>query len=240
MTLTASQQTVALGLLTAAAELDLTDNLRQKAAVILIETGLVESNLTIYANPNVPASMAIPHEAVGTDHASVGPLQQQVPSWGTAADCMDPHRAGLKFLHGAGGNPGLLTLPPYRFQMVGYPHATSWTELPTGSAAQAVQVSAYPDRYQQQETAAQQIVAQLWPQVLEDDMTPAQFVALLKDPAVRGEMHAVVLEAVRGEFDFTYPGQTKPVLGTVDGIMRQELRPVLAELAALRAQITKG
>lgn len=136
--------------------------LPKRAAVVVIETAMVESGIRVYANPNVPESMRIPHEAEGTDHASVGPLQQQVPSWGTAADCMDPARSTLKFLYGAGNNPGLLTLPGYRFAYVNYPGATSWTQIPTGSAAQAVQVSAFPDRYQQQEPQATQLVDALW------------------------------------------------------------------------------
>lgn len=144
--------------------------LPQRAAVIVIETALVESGLRIYANANVPASLRIPHEAVGSDHASVGVLQQQVPSWGTPADCMDPVAATGKFLDGTGGNPGLLHLPDYRFRFVGHPAASSWTQLPTGAAAQAVQVSAFPDRYQQQQTRAAQIVDALW-SVLPEEFT---------------------------------------------------------------------
>jgi hypothetical protein len=122
----------------------------QRAAVIVMETALVESGIQIYANPNVPESMAIPHEAVGSDHASVGILQQQVPYWGTAADCMDPATSTVKFLFGGtGGSAGL--------------NDFDWQHMTTGEAAQAVQVSAYPDRYQLQEQTATQIVEALWP-----------------------------------------------------------------------------
>lgn len=143
----------------------------QRAAVVLTMTGIAESGLRILANPSVPSSMSIPHDGLGSDHASVGPIQQQVPSWGTAADCMDPYRSALKFLHGGGTNPGLLTLPNYRFAYVGYPNASTWTQLPNGNAAQAVQVSAYPDAYQSHEVFATAVVAQLWPQAIdtEDD-----------------------------------------------------------------------
>lgn len=146
--------------------------LPQRAAVIVIETAIVESNIRIYANWNVPASLYIPHEGVGNDHASVGILQQQVPSWGTAADCMNPALAAGKFLAGAGDNPGLLTLPGYRFTDVGYPGATSWAQIPTGSAAQAVQVSAFPDRYQQLEADATAIVARFWAWHTPDTTSP--------------------------------------------------------------------
>jgi len=64
---------------------------------IVIETAveLVEANRKIYANPNVPESMRIPHNAVGYDSKSVGPNQQQVVMgangwwWGDARTCMD-------------------------------------------------------------------------------------------------------------------------------------------------------
>jgi hypothetical protein len=122
----------------------------QRAAVIVMETALVESGIKIYANSNVPESLAIPHEAVGSDHRSVGILQQQVPYWGTAADCMDPATATVKFLFGgSGGSAGLKDF--------------DWQHMTTGQAAQAVQVSAFPDRYQQQEQTATQLVGALWP-----------------------------------------------------------------------------
>jgi hypothetical protein len=116
----------------------------QRASIILVETGIVESGLRILANPNVPESENIPHAGEGSDHASVGPLQQQVPMWGTAADCMNPYTSAGKFLD----------------------HLTSfdWQSLPTGTAAQDVQVSAFPDRYQAQEQLATAIVNQLWAQ----------------------------------------------------------------------------
>jgi hypothetical protein len=134
--------------------------LTPRAGVIVIETAIVESGIRIFANPNVPGSMAIPHEGVGTDHASVGVLQQQVPMWGNVRDCMDPATSTRKFLD----------------RLVQF----NWQSMRTGDAAQRVQVSAYPDRYQQQEQWAIQIVNALWPS--EDnfmlDPTPAQLKAL--------------------------------------------------------------
>jgi hypothetical protein len=69
---------------------------------IALSTGLVESGLKVYANTKVPASMPIPHDAVGSDGFSVGIFQQQVIMgengwwWGDAPTCMDPTRsAGL-------------------------------------------------------------------------------------------------------------------------------------------------
>lgn len=101
---------------------------------IAIATGLVESNLTVYANSKVPASLAIPHDAVGCDGFSVGVFQQQVVMgangwwWGDAATCMDPTlSAGLFYA---------------RLCRLDYNGPNS-----PGSYAQAVQSSAFPDRY---------------------------------------------------------------------------------------------
>lgn len=103
---------------------------------IALATGLVESNLTIYANAKVPASMNIPHDAVGFDGYSVGIFQQQVRDtgngwwWGDAATCMDPTSSAGLFYD--------------RLARLDYNGRNS-----PGSYAQAVQQSAFPDRYDQ-------------------------------------------------------------------------------------------
>ncbi|GAA1574494.1 C40 family peptidase [Dactylosporangium maewongense] len=76
-----------------------------------------------------------------TDHDSVG-LFQQRPSqgWGTPAQLLDPRYAAGKFYD------KLLTIQ-------------NWEQLPLTQAAQAVQRSAYPDRYAQFEDDAVQVVA---------------------------------------------------------------------------------
>jgi hypothetical protein len=103
---------------------------------IALATGLVESNLTVYANAKVPASMNIPHDAVGSDGYSVGIFQQQVRDsgngwwWGDAATCMDPTSSAGLFYD--------------RLAKLNYNGPNS-----PGSYAQAVQSSAFPDRYDQ-------------------------------------------------------------------------------------------
>src|ERR1700709_2220996 len=71
--------------------------LTKRVAVIAVETALAESGLKMYANGNNPDSLALPHDAVGWDHGSVGLFQQQVgdavnstANWGTAKQLMDP------------------------------------------------------------------------------------------------------------------------------------------------------
>lgn len=136
-----------------------------RAAVICIETALVESEIQIFANSNVPESLQLPHEAVGSDHLSVGIFQQQVPSWGTTADCMDPAKSTNKFLD------RLL--------------AFDWRSMRTGTAAQRVQVSAFPNRYQAREWEATQVVDSL--RIRQDwfDMaTKAELKAVVDDVVV--------------------------------------------------------
>lgn len=97
---------------------------------IALATALVESNLTNYANSKDPASMALPHDAVGSDGMSVGIFQQQdFPEWGPLECRMDPAcSAGTFYDH-------LIRLD-----------YNNEARSP-GSYAQAVQRSAFPDRY---------------------------------------------------------------------------------------------
>jgi hypothetical protein len=56
----------------------------------------VESNWKMYANAKVPESLKLPHDAVGSDHDSVGLFQQRCPMWGPADVLMNPAKsAGL-------------------------------------------------------------------------------------------------------------------------------------------------
>lgn len=64
---------------------------------IALMTALTESNLLNYANRNNPESLALPHEAVGQDHASVGVFQQQVGMWGDTKTLMDVKASAGKF-----------------------------------------------------------------------------------------------------------------------------------------------
>ncbi|MFP3465700.1 LysM peptidoglycan-binding domain-containing protein [Leifsonia sp. SIMBA_070] len=88
------------------------------------------------------------------DRDSLG-LFQQRPStgWGTPEQVLDPTRATLAFYGGAGNpNPGrtrgLLDIP-------------GWSRMSVTQAAQAVQLSAFPDAYAKWETSARAWLAQL-------------------------------------------------------------------------------
>lgn len=108
---------------------------------IALITTLVESKLKMYANSSVPESLEYPHQAVGSDHDSVNIFQQRPSSgWGTVAELMDVRYSARAFFGGPegpnGGSPrGLLDIK-------------DWESMPLGDAAQRVQVSAFPDRYE--------------------------------------------------------------------------------------------
>jgi len=74
------------------------------------------------------------------DRDSLG-LFQQRPStgWGTEAEVRDPYRAAAAFFGGASDPNGSRTR--------GLLDIAGWESLDFGAAAQAVQISAYPDRY---------------------------------------------------------------------------------------------
>ncbi|MCJ1688848.1 peptidoglycan-binding protein [Rathayibacter sp. VKM Ac-2927] len=85
----------------------------------------------------------------GGDRDSVG-LFQQRPSagWGDAADLVDPVYASRAF-YGAANSPTTNT---------GLTDIAGWESMSVTEAAQAVQVSAYPDAYAQWETLAREAV----------------------------------------------------------------------------------
>jgi N-acetyl-anhydromuramyl-L-alanine amidase AmpD len=105
---------------------------------IALSTAIVESNDRDLANPNVPASEAIPNDGDGTDHDSAGPFQQQYQWWGTVAEEMDPRLSAAMFYH----------------HLVALPEDYNDPNTSPGTFAQDVQGSAFPARYDQAYPAA--------------------------------------------------------------------------------------
>ncbi|MEC4616175.1 N-acetylmuramoyl-L-alanine amidase [Tsukamurella tyrosinosolvens] len=127
-------------------------NIAPRGIVICIATGLVESNLCVYANAKVPGSLDLPHDKVGSDGLSVGPLQQQVKRgatgewwWGPVDVCQDPTGSARLFYQ----------------RLAATNYATATTDKAAGDIAQQVQKSAYPDRYAQRMSEAQRIYDRL-------------------------------------------------------------------------------
>ena len=92
-------------------------------ALIAVMTAVTESGLLVLSNPNDPAGNGLPSQGVGYDHDSLG-LFQQRPSWGTAAQRMDPVESTNLFFDALLGLPG-------------------WADRAPWEAAQAVQRSAF-------------------------------------------------------------------------------------------------
>lgn len=104
-----------------------------------------EASLLNQYNPNVPGSESYQHDdKAGTDHASVGLFQQQVPMWGPVSVCQNPESATKNFIDRLMGN--LKLLPPR-------------AKRDFGQLVQGVQRSAFPDAYTQWEPDAKAMVA---------------------------------------------------------------------------------
>ncbi|SBT52548.1 M23 family metallopeptidase [Micromonospora narathiwatensis] len=113
-------------------------NLPARGWVIALATAMQESALRNLANSTVPASLALPHEGIGSDHDSLG-LFQQRPGWGSVQQRMTPSYTARKFYE------KLLQVP-------------NWQQRPLTVVAQRVQVSAFPDAYAKHEDLAGRIV----------------------------------------------------------------------------------
>jgi hypothetical protein len=113
--------------------------LPDRALVVGIATALQESGLYNNASEAVPESLDYPHEGTSVDHDSVGIFQQR-PSmgWGSVEDLMQPAYQAGKFFD------KLVKL--------------DYENMSIASAAQAVQVSAYPSAYAKHESRAIEIV----------------------------------------------------------------------------------
>ncbi|MDR2566711.1 MAG: peptidoglycan DD-metalloendopeptidase family protein [Bifidobacteriaceae bacterium] len=123
--------------------------------VVALMAALTESTLRMLSNVGAyPESGDYPNDGDGSDHDSLGLFQMRHETgWGTVADLMDPAYQARAFYGGPTGpnhpSPrGLLDVP-------------GWETMPKGDAAQAVEASAYPDRYANWEPAAETVLAAL-------------------------------------------------------------------------------
>ncbi|MCC4268051.1 M23 family metallopeptidase [Microbacterium schleiferi] len=119
---------------------------------IALIAALTESTLRQLANTSAyPESANYPNDGNGGDHDSLGLFQMRPQAgWGTVAELMDTTYQARAFYGGPEGpnypSPrGLLDIP-------------GWAQMDPGEAAQAVEVSAYPDRYRNYEPVAERIL----------------------------------------------------------------------------------
>ncbi|GAA4684797.1 hypothetical protein [Phytohabitans rumicis] len=115
----------------------------QRGLVIAVATAMQESTLLNRASEVLPESYQYTHQGTGSDHDSVGLFQQRPSSgWGSVANLMKPEYAATAFYR------VLLQVP-------------GWQGMALTYAAQAVQVSAYPEAYAKHEGGAAWIVSTL-------------------------------------------------------------------------------
>ena len=131
------------------------EGISAKGRLIALMAALTESSLRVLSNTSAyPASAAIPNDGNGGDHDSLG-LFQMRPStgWGTPANLMDPAWSARAFYGGPDG--------PNHGSPRGFLDIDGWQTMDPGEAAQAVEVSAYPDRYALNEPVAAAILQTL-------------------------------------------------------------------------------
>ncbi|MGW7352175.1 peptidoglycan-binding protein [Streptomyces sp. NPDC054784] len=116
-------------------------NISEQGQVIALMTAMQESKFVNYLVP--------------VDHDSLGIFQQRPSTgWGTPEQITDVPTSSKSFYGVApfGSNPGLIQIP-------------NWETRPPGEVCQAVQRSAYPDRYAQWEQFARDLLAAEGPTV---------------------------------------------------------------------------
>lgn len=132
-----------------------TEGVGYNGILIALMAALTESSLRMLSNTSAyPESANYPNDGDGRDHDSLGLFQMRpVSGWGTVAELMNPTYQARAFYGGPdgpnNGSPrGLLDIP-------------NWERLSFGEAAQAVEVSAHPDRYANYEPVARTILSAL-------------------------------------------------------------------------------
>lgn len=116
-------------------------NIPDQGQVIALMTAMQESKFVNYTTP--------------VDHDSLGIFQQRPSTgWGTPEQITDVATSSKSFYGVApfGSNPGLIQI-------------AGWETMPPGDVCQAVQHSAYPDRYAQWEGFARDLLAREGPSV---------------------------------------------------------------------------
>ena len=132
-----------------------TKDVGRSGVIVALMAALTESSLRMLSNTSTyPNSTNYPHEGNGTDHDSLGLFQMRPNTgWGTVAQLMDPVYQVRAFFGGPTG--------PNRGSPRGLVDIAGWQQLSKGAAAQAVEVSAYPDRYARYEPVAEAILTAL-------------------------------------------------------------------------------
>lgn len=132
-----------------------TEAIPARGQLIAIMTALTESSIRVLSNTSAyPASASIPNDGNGGDHDSAGLFQQRpAAGWGTVEHLMDPIWSSRAFYGGPNG--------PNHGSPRGLLDIDGWQTMDPGAAAQAVQVSAYPERYAVNQPVAEEVLSTL-------------------------------------------------------------------------------
>ncbi|KAM3528584.1 hypothetical protein MY4038_005819 [Beauveria bassiana] len=114
------------------------EGLNRQACLAVISTALQESELQIYANPVVPASMNYPHDKVGGDQDSIGMFQQRAKFYSDVATDMSAAGSTRLFLADMKGIAG-------------------WQTMEVSALCQAVQKAEAGNLYSQRIPLAEQV-----------------------------------------------------------------------------------
>ena len=147
-----------------------TPGVGRDGVIVGLMAALAESTLRMLSNTSAyPESAGFPNDGDGSDHDSLGIFQMRpAAGWGTVAELMSvEYQAQAFFGSPSGPNAG---------SPRGLLDVAGWQQLDPGAAAQAVEVSAYPDRYQIYGPVAQA--------VLDAATTPQSLPSLSFGPAV--------------------------------------------------------
>ena len=152
VTLNRTQLTHAATIITVGAQ---TSGVGNQGVVIALMAAITESSLRMLANTSAyPDSANYLNDGNGGDHDSLGLFQMRpAVGWGTVAELMDPAYQARAFYGGESG-------PNYPSPR-GLLDIHGWQQMDPGEAAQAVEVSAYPDRYQTYQPVAEAILTAL-------------------------------------------------------------------------------
>jgi len=149
VTLNRRQLTHAATIITVGAQ---TVGVGRPGVLVAVMAALTESTLRMLANTTAyPESATYPNDGDGSDHDSLGLFQMRpIAGWGSVEELMDSSYQARAFYGGPtgpnGGSPrGLLDI-------------AGWQFLDPGTAAQSVEVSAYPDRYLNYQPVAEAIL----------------------------------------------------------------------------------
>lgn len=131
------------------------EDVGEDAQLVALMAALTESGLRLLSNVAAqPDSGGYPNDGDGHDHDSLGLFQMRpATGWGTVAQLMDPVWSTRAFYGGPDG--------PNHGSPAGLRDIPGWQQRSLGVAAQAVEVSAFPDRYAANRPVAEKIAAAL-------------------------------------------------------------------------------